>query len=110
MQAEPHGTMHGWIWRVNLLPFVETIAELIRCRVDDGALTASIERSDADDDSWFTFVLDGQPRVEMRFARTRTDDTVLVDVELNGIDEPLEIRIALLLDVCNRYRLRPETG
>ncbi|GII54832.1 hypothetical protein Pth03_32210 [Planotetraspora thailandica] len=110
MQAEPRGTMHGWIWRANLLPFAETIADLVRCRLDDGALTAGIEGSDADDDSWFTFVLDGQPRVEMHFARTRTDDTVLVDVELDGIDKPLEIRTALLLDVCNRYRLTPEAG
>ncbi len=102
--------MHGWIRRANLLPFVETIADLIGSELNDGALTAGVEGSDADDDSWCTFVLDGQPRVEMRFARTRTDDTVLVDVELDGIGEPLEIRAALLLDVCSRYRLTAEAG
>ncbi|MER7005942.1 hypothetical protein ABT297_23275 [Dactylosporangium sp. NPDC000555] len=64
MQAKPRGTMHGWTWRANLLPSVETIADLVRFRVDDGALTAGIERPDADNDS---------------FPRTRTDDTALVD-------------------------------
>ncbi|SNT65596.1 hypothetical protein SAMN05421812_12445 [Asanoa hainanensis] len=99
--------MHGWIWRANLVPFAEMIADLVRSGLDDGALTAGVESSDADD-SWFGFVLDGRPRVEMRFART--DETVLVDVELDGIGEPLEVRIGLLLDLCNRYRLTPDAG
>lgn len=108
MQAEPRGTMHGWIWRANLLPFVETIADLVRCRLDEGGLIAGVEDSDAGNDRWFTLVLDGQPRVEMHFAST--DDQVLVDVELEGTDEPFEIRAALLLGVCSSYRLTPEAG
>lgn len=70
MPTETRGTMHGWIWRGNLLPFVETIADLVRYRLDDSGLTAGVESSDADNDLWFTFVLDGQPRVEMHFAGT----------------------------------------
>ncbi|MEV6373812.1 hypothetical protein [Micromonospora musae] len=107
MPTEPRGTMHGWIWRANLLPFVETIADLVRYRLDDSELTAGVESSDADNDLWYTFVLDGQPRVEMHFAGT--GDQVLVDVELGGTDESFEIRAALLLDLCSSYRLTPET-
>jgi hypothetical protein len=47
-------------------------------------------------------------RVEMHFAGT--DDQVLVDVELDGIDESLETRATLLLDLCSRYRLTPEAS
>ena len=94
--------MHGWIWRVNLLPIVEIIADLVRCRVDERGLTDGVEDSDADNDRWFTLTLDGQPRADMKFAGT--DDQVLVDVELDGTDESFEIRVALLLDVCSRYR------
>jgi hypothetical protein len=106
MQTEPRGTMHGWIWRTNLLPFVETIADLVQCPLDKSGLTAGVEGSDADNDRWFTLVLGGQPRVEMHFAGA--DDQVLVDVELDGTDESFEIRAALLLDVCSSFRLAPE--
>ena len=108
MLTEPRGTLHGWIWRANLLPFVETIADLVRCRLDETGLTAGVEDSDANNDLWFTFALDGQPRVEMHFAGT--DDQVLVDLELDGTDESFEIRAALLLDVCSSYRLAPEAS
>lgn len=108
MPTEPRGAMHGWIWRANLLPFVETIADLVRYRLDDSGLTAGVERSDANNDLWFTFMLHGQPRVEMHFAGT--DDQVLVDVELDGTDESFEIRAALLLDLCSSYRLTREAS
>ncbi|MFA1541375.1 hypothetical protein [Actinomadura monticuli] len=108
MQTEPRGTMHGWIWRANLLPFVETIADLVRCRLDESGLTAGLKGSDAEDDRWFTFVLDGQPRVEMHFAGG--DDRVLVDVELDGTDQSFEIRAALLLNICSTYHLAPKVS
>nr|WTA65805.1 hypothetical protein OHB51_25380 [Micromonospora sp. NBC_00855] len=106
MRDEPHGTMHGWIWRRNLLPFVETIAYLVRYELDPSRLTAGVDGSDADDDRWFTLELDGQPRVELHFAAA--EDSVLVDVELDGNDERFEVRAALLLDVCSRYQLTPQ--
>lgn len=109
MRTEPRGTTHSWIWRANLLPFAETIAGLVRCRLDEGTLTSGVEGSDVDRGQWFAFVFNGQPRVEMRFAAGR-DDVVLVEVEFDGSDEPFELRTSLLLDLCNRYRLTPEAG
>ncbi|MEU4421828.1 hypothetical protein AB0F81_14475 [Actinoplanes sp. NPDC024001] len=104
MSTEPSGTMHGWILRTNLRPFVAEIAEVIRCREDLTALTAGVDGSDADNDQWCTVVLDGDVRVEAHFART-TDGQLLVDVELDGLPEALEVRCAQLLDLCCRYHL-----
>lgn len=107
MHDEPQGTMHGWIWRTNVPPFVETIADLVGFRFDREALLSGVDGSDAESERWFTFVLDGRPPVELRLSRA--DQQVLVDVELDGITESLEIRAALLLDLCNRYELIPRT-
>ncbi|MFE1292444.1 hypothetical protein [Streptomyces sp. NPDC058751] len=104
MRTEPRGTMHGWILGSNLLPFVQAIAGMTRCRDDLTAIATGVDRSDADDDDWFNVVIEGDSRVELFFAKA-PDGDVLVDVELEGLNEILEIRCSQLLDICCQYRL-----
>ncbi|WP_229070486.1 hypothetical protein [Actinoplanes sp. DH11] len=107
MLEEPRGTMHGWILGPNLLPFVERITEITRCRDDLSAIAAGVARSDADTDDWFDVVIEGETRVELYFAKA-PDGDVLVDVELEGLDPDNASRCAELLDICCQYRLLRE--
>ncbi|MFI1994849.1 hypothetical protein [Actinoplanes sp. NPDC020271] len=104
MSVEPRGTMHGWILGTNLLPFVERISEITRCRNDVSAIAAGVDRSDADTDDWFGVVIEGDSRIELFFAKALNGD-VLVDIELEGLDPGNEIRCAELLDICCQHRL-----
>ncbi|MEU4689495.1 hypothetical protein [Actinoplanes sp. NPDC023714] len=104
--AQTGGTMHGWIRRANVGPFLESIAELIRFGLDLDAATAGLNDSDADENRWLTVVMAGEQRVELHLAAAE-EEAVLVDVELEGLDDALQLRIALLTDLCCSYILTP---
>lgn len=90
--------MHGWIPGSNLLPFVGAIAGMARSEADLTAIAAGVDSSDADSEDWFGVVIEGDSRVELYFART-PDGDVLVDVELDGLEESVELRCCQLLDI-----------
>lgn len=109
MTAVERGTPHGWVWRDNLFPFLQTVSGLVRYRFDEwdeDAVSTGLGESSAEADRWFEYPLEGSPRLALRLALDGEEDRhVLVDVDLDDTGDELPLQIPLLLDVFSTYRM-----
>jgi hypothetical protein len=108
MSDDVSGTVHGWVWRSNLMPFLKMASEFVRYRFDsqdERAIFTGLVNTDPDADLWFDYRLAGELVVPLRLASA--DDCVLIEIELDGLTERFDTQMAVLLNVFSVYRMLP---
>ena len=107
-------TVDDWIFAENLKPFVEMLAHAANCPLDDDDWTAisyGVRDSNGDEEKWYTYPLEGQPRLHLELAAM--PGSAVVSVRIRGPqDSPPELpaQIELLVVMCQTYSILPHSA
>ena len=95
----------NWVFEDALKPFVEMAAFYAHCKLDDDDWTAiayGLQDSDADEDKWFRYYLEGPEPLYLELAIAPGSQVVMLRARGN---EALSRELQVLVDVCQTYRL-----
>lgn len=109
MEDEQSEVVATWVPPQNLRPFIETISRWVTYSFDDTdwlAIADATERTDADARQWYTYPIDGVPRLYIAVALNPGDVPVSVRVLASaGLPEVLRVRIKAAAEIFNSYVL-----
>ena len=111
MIEDVSGTLHGWIWRSNLLPFLKMTSDFVRYSFgseDEDAVLTGLADTDPEASRWFDYQLAGELPVTLGLSGG--EDVVLIDIDLDGLTERFVTQIGVLLDVFSVYRVSEQPG
>ena len=98
-----------WVRRQNLRPFVETLSRWVGYTFDDTdwlAIADGVDGTDADAQQWYTYLLDGVPRLDVSVALNVGDVPLSVRVLAEaGLPDVLRVQIEAAAEIFNAYDL-----
>jgi hypothetical protein len=99
-----------WIWPENLRPFAETISRWTDYQFEDAdwhGLSNGLDGTNSDAGTWSSYLIAGNPPIEILTAKNVGDDPISVRVlAVNDVADDLRTRIGAAAELFNSYRIR----
>jgi hypothetical protein len=109
MNDERSEVVSTWVPPQNLRPFIETISRWVGYAFDDTdwlAIADGVDKTDADAHQWYTYPIDGVPRLDIAVALDLADVPVSVRVLAEaGLADVLRVQIETAAEIFNSYGL-----
>ena len=110
MNDERSEVVATWVPPQNLRPFIETLSRWVGYAFDDTdwlAMADGVEKTDTDARQWYTYRVDGVPRLDVAVALNVGDVPVSIRVLAEaGLPDVLRVQIEAAAEIFNAYDLK----